>query len=136
MSNETENKNKLVIFLDAIGRTILGETYTDPNNPTDPEILSVNNPVVLHVVPDNGGRMSVQLLPIFFREFSASREDPVIFKYKKANIVESEMGPLDFRLQSQYQQLFGNGNIFVPPTGGIVPDNSGTPSKVVNLFDS
>ena len=134
MSNET--KTKLVIFLDAIGRTILGELYTDPEKPNDPDVLAVNNPVVLHVVPDNAGRMSVQLLPVFFREFSASREDPVVFKFKRSNITESEMGPLDFRLQSQYGQLFGSSNIFVPPTGGIVtPDTAGTPSKVVNLFD-
>ena len=133
MSNETENKTKLVIFLDAIGRTILGEVI-----PTDIDtgVLSVKNPVVLHVVPDNAGRMSVQLLPVFFREFLADREDDAVFDFKTANITISKIETLDFRLQSQYGQLFGKSNNFVPPTGGIVtPDTTGTPSKVVNLFD-
>ena len=134
MSNETETKNKLVIFLDAIGRTILGEVNSESSTEN---ILSVKNPVVLHVVPDNAGRMSVQLLPVFFKEFLAAREDDAIFEFKRSNITESTIDTLDFRLQSQYQQLFGKGNIFVPPTGNIVtPDTAGTPSKVVNLFDS
>ena len=133
MSNETETKNKLVIFLDAIGRTILGEVNSESSTEN---ILSVKNPVVLHVVPDNAGRMSVQLLPVFFKEFLAAREDDAIFEFKRSNITESTIDTLDFRLQSQYQQLFGKGNIFVPPTGNIVtPDTAGTPSKVVNLFD-
>lgn len=137
MSNETENKNKLVIFLDAIGRTILGELYTDPEKPNDPATLPVKNPVVLHVVPDNAGRMSVQLLPVFFKEFLADRDDDAVFVFKTNNITLSRIETLDFRLQSQYSQLFGKGNIFVPPTGNIVtPDTAGTPSKVVNLFDS
>lgn len=132
MSNET--KTKLVVFLDAIGRTILGEIN---DSGTNENVLSVKNPVVLHVVPDNAGRMSVQLLPVFFREFLADREDDAIFEFKRANITQSLIDTLDFRLQSQYSQLFGKSNIFVPPTGGIVtPDSAETPSKVVNLFDA
>jgi len=141
MSEQTkqteQTDSKLVVFLDAIGRTILGELYTDPDKPNDPATLPVKNPVVLHVVPDTAGRMSVQLLPVFFREFLADREDDAVFEFKSSNITISKITTLDFRLQSQYGQLFGKDNIFVPPTRNIVtPDAAATPSTVVNLFDS
>jgi len=47
--------------------------------------LGIVNPVVLHVVPqDQSGKMAVQLLPVFFREFLAAKEEAVLFKYNKS----------------------------------------------------
>lgn len=119
---------KLKTFLDAIGRVILGEFSSETE-----ETLTIKNPVILHVVPDNQGRMSVQLLPLFFREFLASKDDDVKFSYKKENITETDIESFDFRLSAQYSQLFNKSNIFVPPAGSSV--TSGDSKKVVNLFD-
>jgi hypothetical protein len=125
-TTETETKTKLITFLDPIGRTILGEDATTETQ------FGVKNPVILHVVPDNQGRMSVQLLPIFFREFLADKSEDVIFYYKCDSITKTNLENLDFRLQAQYNQLFNKANIFVPPTGETGEQKT---EKVVNLFD-
>ena len=120
---------KLVVFLDNIGRTILGEQ--NPEKSDDGQ-LAVKNPVILHVVPDQNQRMSVQLLPILFREFTASKEDDVEFYFKIANITKSDLVTIDFRLAAQYAQLFGKNNVFVPPSA---PVEEKKVEKTVNLFD-
>jgi hypothetical protein len=128
---ENNTNTKLIVFLDAIGRTILGEEAPEQ----DSEALAVKNPVVLHVVPDQSGRMSVQLLPLFFREFLASHDDDVTFKFKLNSITLSDIETLDFRLSAQYNQLFGKSSLFVPPQGGIVTPEKKS-DRVINLFDA
>jgi hypothetical protein len=124
---ETETKTKLITFLDPIGRTILGEQEQCETQ------FAVKNPVILHVVSDNQGRMSVQLLPLFFREFLADKSEDVIFYYNCSNITKTNLESLDFRLQAQYNQLFNKSNVFVPPSAETV--NTGKSEKVVNLFE-
>ena len=130
--SETKQNNKLTVFLVQIGRTILGEDISDDSTP---DVISIKNPVILHVVPDNSGRMSVQLLPVFFREFLSSKDDAIVFEYKKSNVTMSNLDVLDFRLTAQYNQLFGTGNVFVPPEGGVVTPETPKSGNVVNLFD-
>ena len=126
MSNQNNNTN-LTTFLDAVGRTILGE----PVETTDTHV-KVKNPVVLHVVPtDNTGKMSVQLLPIFFREFLADKTGDVVFSYEKKSVTLTDIDALDFRLQAQYSQMFNKNNTFVTPQ-----QQPQAPSQsVINLFD-
>jgi hypothetical protein len=62
---ETQN---LITILDNVGRTILGEVNAEL---TSDSVLVIKNAVVLHVKEHDGGRVSIQLLPIFFREFFA-----------------------------------------------------------------
>lgn len=132
----TENKNGLVIILDTIGRTILGET--SPEKTTE-ETLGIKNPVILHVVDTGGGRMSIQLLPLFFREFLADKTGDVTFSYKRSNITLSDIDALDFRLQAQYSQMFNKNNNYVTPTQQpqqLVSQQPTEPSQsVINLFD-
>jgi hypothetical protein len=137
MENTTETTNEninIVTFLDSIGRTILAEKSHESETQ-----LAVKNPVILHIVPDNNGRMSVQLLPIFFREFLADKNEDVIFNYNLNQISKTNIVNFDFRLQAQYKQLFNKSSIFVPPNSGdvVTPSQSSSqPSgRVVNLFD-
>ena len=132
-SDTTTNTN-ITTFLDAVGRTIVGILIEGES--TD-SILAVQNPVVLHVVPqDASGRMSVQLLPIFFREFLAEKTADVTFYYKRDGITETSIEAFDFRLQAQYTQMFNKSNIFVPPAGGqVAPAVGQAPNSVINLFD-
>lgn len=122
--SETNNP-KMVVFLDYVGRTILGELLEEKT-----DTLNVRNPVILHVVPAEGGRMSIQLLPLFFREFLADKSGDVVFNYLKNCITQTSVDALDFRLSAQYSQMFNKGNIFAAPQS----DQSNSPS-VVKLFD-
>jgi hypothetical protein len=122
----TETKTNLTVILDPIGRTILGENSTSTDT-----TISLKNPVILHIVPaDSNGKMSVQLLPLFFREFLAEKTGDVVFTYDKARITSTDIEALDFRLQAQYSQMFNVQNSFVTPES--VPTEN---SAVVNLFD-
>lgn len=127
-----ENKNKMITFLDTVGRTILGVHNESLSNEVD---LAVTNPVVLHVVPqDQSGRMSVQLLPIFFREFLADKSSDATYFYKKSMITSTNIEAMDFRLKSQYDQLFNKSNVFIPPTPSENKQSNSSPA-IVNLFD-
>ena len=123
MSNTT-----LTVILDSVGRTILGETVTS----TDATKVSIKNPVVLHVIPaDNQGKMSVQLLPIFFREFLGDKTGDVTVTYDVTRISTTDIDALDFRLQAQYSQMFSKTNSFAAPSAPAGETNQ----QVINLFD-
>lgn len=127
MSNENQKTTKLTLFLDAIGRTVLGEEV-----PSDkPNIMSVKNPVLLLTNADQQGRMSVQLLPILFREFLADPSEDVIFHFELDKVTLTSAKELDYRLHAQWNQLFNKGNAFV--TGNQTAD--GKSERVVNLFE-
>jgi hypothetical protein len=128
--NTTPTLPTLTVILDSVGRTILGETTPS----SEPSIVSLKNPVVLHVIPaDNQGKMSVQLLPLFFREFLGDKTGDVVVKYPVSRVSTTDIDALDFRLQAQYAQMFNKNNAFVAPAGSAPAQNE-TP-KVINLFD-
>ena len=129
MTTETTT-TKLIVILDTIGRTVLGETV-----PSTDGKISIKNPVILHIVPaDNNGKMSVQLLPLFFREFLADKTGDVVFSYEVDKIVTTDIDALDFRLQGQYSQMFNAQNSFVAPDTTTSAATEEAP-KVVNHFD-
>jgi hypothetical protein len=121
--SETTN-TKIVVFLDYVGRTILGELSKETT-----DVLSVRNPVILHVVPAEGGRMSIQLLPLFFREFLGEKTGDIVFDYNKKQITTTDVEVLDFRLNAQYTQMFNKNNLFTEQ------QNSQESPSVVKLFD-
>ena len=124
------NTQTLTTFLDSLGRTIIAEAV--PGLTTDTHV-AVKNPVIVHIVPvGNNGQMTVQLLPVFFREFLADKSEDTTWKYNRETITESETIVFDFKLTAQYQQMFSKSNLIVPPGAGEVV----TPSQdVVKLFD-
>jgi hypothetical protein len=127
--SDTNTNNKLTIFLDYVGRTIVGELASEDENK-----INVKNPVVLSTVPTPDNRMSIQLFPLFFREFLADKEGDVVFSFNKNTITSSDIETLDFRLQAQYSQIFNKSNIYVPSNQGIAtPENKGP--DVIKLFD-
>jgi hypothetical protein len=127
MSNETP---KLTTFLDSLGRTIIAEAVPELTTSTH---LTVKNPVIVHIVPvGNNGQMTVQLLPVFFREFLADKTEDTVWKYNRETITESETVVFDFKLTAQYQQMFSKSNLIVPAGAGEVTAPS---QDVVKLFD-
>jgi hypothetical protein len=125
------SNTKLTVFLDYLGRSIIGELTESTDS-----ALKVKNPVILHVppAPDNSGRMSVQLYPLFFREFLADKTEDVVFTFLKDKVVETSIEAIDYRLQAQYAQMFNKNNEFV---AGGQPQQAPQQSSndVIKLFD-
>ncbi len=117
-----ETKTNIVVFFDSVGRTIIGEKV---ENKTNDKTLSIKNPAVIHISPNpQSGQLTLQILPLFFKEFLADKTSPTVWNYKKQNITESEDFVLDFKLIGQYQNLFNE-----------VPVQKQESSSVVKLFD-
>lgn len=122
-----DNKPKTILFLDSVGRLILGEKVEAESDSFD-----VKNPVVVMINADQSGKMSVQLFPLLFREFLADKDSDAILHYNKNNITLTNIDVLDFRLQNQYSQMFNKSNIYVQPQPQTPPQGG---QGVINLFD-
>lgn len=112
--------NKLIVFLDSIGRTIIGKFSSE-----DETILSVENPALVHIQPNpHNSQLQLQILPLFFREFQEDKAAPTIWNYKKANITTSNEILFPSQFVFQYEQLFAS----------LTPPAQREP-EVVKLFD-
>jgi hypothetical protein len=114
-----EEKN-IQVFIDHVGHTIVGEVVS-----SDKQTTSIKNPAVLIAAPNNGGQLSVQLIPVFFKEFIAieNRDNGSVFKYPSDKIVSSEID-LEGRLIEQYVNMFQ-----------VVKKQEPKEAPVVKLFD-
>ncbi len=121
----SENQNKIVVFFDTVGRTILGERI---DTETNDKILAIKNPAVVHIIPNQQtGQLQLQILPLFFKEFLAEKDSGTLWKYNRYNITEAVDVVFDFKLEAQYRQ------IFVPAlVASAQPQGS---PEVVKLFD-
>lgn len=123
MSN---TENKIVVFFDAVGRTILGEKLEDKSTN---ELLTIKNPAVVHIMPNQqNGQLQLQILPLFFKEFLADKDAGTAWNYSRANITEAAEVTFDFKLEAQYRQIFAT----TPATAPQQPQ--GAP-EVIRLFD-
>ena len=123
MSN---TENKIVVFFDAVGRTILGEKLDDK---TTKEVLTIKNPAVVHIMPNQqSGQLQLQILPLFFKEFLADKDTGTVWNYNRANITEAVDVTFDFKLEAQYSQIFAAGPAPAPQ------QPQGSP-EVIKLFD-
>lgn len=115
MSNTT---NKLIVFLDSVGRTIIGKTADETT-----ETISVRNPALVHIQANpQTNQLQLQILPLFFKEFQEDKSVPTVWEYKKATIVIANDIGFAQQFIAQYEQLFAP------------PQPQGEP-KVVKLFD-
>ena len=123
MSN---TENKIVVFFDSVGRTILGEKLEDK---TTNEVLTIKNPAVVHIMPNQQtGQLQLQILPLFFKEFLAEKDNGTVWNYNRANITEAVDVTFDFKLEAQYRQIFAAGPAPAPQ------QPHGSP-EVIKLFD-
>jgi hypothetical protein len=123
MSN---TENKIVVFFDSVGRTILGEKLEDK---TTKEVLTIKNPAVVHIMPNQqSGQLQLQILPLFFKEFLAEKDNGTVWNYNRANITEAVDVTFDFKLEAQYRQIFAAGPAPAPQ------QPQGSP-EVIKLFD-
>lgn len=132
------SEQKLVTFLDEIGRTIIAEYASETT-----KHLKVKNPVVINVVPQQDPqtgqqRMSLQLFPLFFREFLADKEQAITWKYVRDRIIETEEEVVfDFKLHAQYNQIFAPipEAAAAPTVQPVQPAGAPANNNVIKLFD-
>ena len=93
-----------VVFIDQVGRTILGDEVS-----RDLKTLVVKNPAMINVNQAQGGQLQVQLFPLFFAEFieSAARSTGTVWEFNRDQITLGQDVPVDERLINQYKQVFG-----------------------------
>lgn len=120
-----ENKNtKITVFLDSVGRTIIGKLAKE-----DETSITLASPALLIVQPNpQTNQLQLQMLPLFFREFSKPSENPITWKYNKSSIVVAENLDLADQLVQQYEQMFLNS----PAAQTTTPTGE---APVVKLFD-
>lgn len=125
---ETSNLN-LVSIVDGIGRTILGEKLNSTLLS-----LELGNPAILYVTSDeeNKGRLSVQMVPLFFREFLGNKDSKVKAVYKDSQYTMLDVGEFDPRMVAQYQQTFARA---IPNQAPASTTPQTEEPKIVNLFD-
>ena len=124
MSN---TENKIAVFFDSVGRTILGEKLEDKSND---KVLAIKNPAVVHIMPNQQtGQLQLQILPLFFKEFLADKDTGTAWNYNRENITEAVDVTFDFKLEAQYRQIFS-----ATPTAPAPQQPQGSP-EVIKLFD-
>lgn len=110
------NPDNIIVFLDSIQRTIIATKVSDDANK-----LIVIKPVILNVQPTPDKKLQVQLYPLFFREFTANRDEFAPWAYDKSSITTTDVA-LESNLIMQYKQMFQTQNVT-------------TNTPVVKLFD-
>ena len=129
-----ELQEKLIIFLDAIGRVIIGEEIKERATDTS---ITVKNPTIVHVEPKNGN-ISIQFFPVFFKEFLGSKTEGTTFTYNRNVISLCDHMVLDFKLYAQYMQMYYGAPQAVPakaPTPPQQPPASNVEPPVIKLFE-
>ena len=111
-------------IVDHIGRTVIGNIVKE-----DAKALTLNNPVIIHVQPDQeSGQLQVQSFPYIFMEFLKDKEQNN-WTFNKTVISVSDV-ELDDKIITQYENI----NNPQPPIAGTPPAAAGEP-EVVKLFD-
>ena len=111
-------------IVDHIGRTVIGNVVKE-----DAKTLTLNNPVIIHVQPDQqSGQLQVQSFPYIFMEFLKDKEQNN-WTFNKTVISVSDV-ELDDKIITQYENI----NNPQPPIAGAPPAEGGEP-EVIKLFD-
>jgi len=123
----SETENKIVVFFDQVGRTILGERVKPETNDN---VLTIKNPAVVHIMPNQQtGQLQLQILPLFFKEFLAEKDSGTVWKYNRKNITEAVDVTFDFKLEAQYRQIFS------ATPAAPAPQQPQGQTEVIKLFD-
>jgi len=119
-------QQKLTTFIDQTGRTIIGILASET-----PETIIVKDPAILYVQPTQDGKLNVQTIPLYFREFIGDKHknDGTLWVYNRAGITLGLDIDNDQRLVTQYNNLFN------APIQSAQPTPATTPA-VVKLFDN
>jgi len=98
------NEKKIDVFVDNVGRTIVGNIIN-----SKPSFIEVGNPAIVNIeVRQDTGQIAVQLVPFIFREFVSAdkRDDELVWKFNKDNIVTCSSLVVDQALIKQYENVY------------------------------
>lgn len=130
MSEETTTEQEIpdyasfdvVVYLDAIGRTILG--VVDPEADPDSDTVGIFGPAVLNVVAgQQPGEMGIQMIPLLFPDMSVNVDHRAEFKYLRSNVTFCDYKLAEDLLENYTRTLKPRSaaQIITPQTaGGIV----------------
>jgi hypothetical protein len=97
-----KNKSNIVVFLDNIGRTIIGKKIKDTKDQ-----ITLENPALVHINANpQTNQLQLQILPLFFREFLADRSEATTWHFNKHSITLSDDVTFAFQFIAQYEQMF------------------------------
>jgi hypothetical protein len=92
--------DKHIVIIDNIGRNIIGRVTSETDT-----TLTIHNPVIVFVQPEQSGQIQVQSFPVFFFEFiNKEFRGQNNWTYQKANITTSDV-VLDDRILIQYEKI-------------------------------
>ena len=74
----------IITYIDSIGRTCFGELVEKTDS-----TLRVKSPAMIMVTPNDASNMKVDVMPLFFTEFSSG--EPPVFKYTNSQYTEVEV---------------------------------------------
>lgn len=117
----TQKTNSITVFLDNLGRIIIGKIVSQDKTNT-----IVENPALVHIQPHaQSNQLQLQLLPLFFREFQADKNASTSWKFNNDKITPSVDVEVSEQLVAQYNQIFA------------VAQQASNPkeTEVVKLFD-
>jgi hypothetical protein len=114
----------IITYIDSIGRTCFGEL----EERTD-EGIKVKSPAMIMVTPNDAANMKVDVMPLFFTEFSNG--EPPVFFYKNTQFVEVLISMSD-KILEHY-----NAKINTKPEPNPEPVVTALPEEVpeVTLFE-
>tara|TARA_R110000868_G_scaffold133029_6_gene344411 strand:+ start:1831 stop:2205 length:375 start_codon:yes stop_codon:yes gene_type:complete len=119
MATKNTNNN-VIVFLDNIGRTLIGNKLDDTATH-----IAVQNPALVHINanPQNN-QLQLQILPLFFREFQADKTEPTVWNFNKSSITLSNSITFGFQFLAQYEQMFQ-----------VTTEQPEGKTEIVKLFD-
>jgi len=136
MENIKTNQEQHHIYLDNLGRLLMGKKVIDD---CTPQITVIKNPVIIDIRSLEEGGINIKFFPVMFREFQADKNEGSIWEYPSTSIVSSRPIAIDARLIGQYEQIFAPIANTMPVMGGGVQvqnqNNTTEPVKVLKLFD-
>ena len=93
-------KEKHITLIDSVGRIIIGKFVSEDSNN-----ITLHNPVHLYVQPQEGGKIQVQSIPLFFFELiDEDKRDQNNWTFSKGSVVVSDI-ELNAGVMSQYQEI-------------------------------
>jgi hypothetical protein len=94
-----------ITFIDNTGRNIIGQLSSET-----PNTITVKNPVMVLVQPQQNGQLSVQLIPLFLNEFvkAVNNSREFSFTFTKSSIAIGTDFSIDDRILSQYEKLLNS----------------------------
>ena len=75
----------IITYIDSIGRTCFGELVEKADDNT----MRVKSPAMIMVTPNDANNMKVDVMPLFFTEFSSG--EPPVFIYRSNQYTEVDV---------------------------------------------